>query len=214
MASRRIICSANSLAALRPVAFSGRQYSSSSKQDDVQTVTHTGQVKKENESRAWSPSYKVRIFFHSQVFEPSDYRNVRFTNSTRYVNKKWGKISTRNLRVNRVCDSFVLWMIFRYRFGERNSTERSDRTCCLVQWRRRTFRTSKSFHQFGKIDFVYSRRFRLMNQLLVLFLQDKPGDHTCGYCGLRFVKKEDHHWKWKREMFNRFANEIKSNKFS
>ncbi|XP_073987879.1 NADH dehydrogenase (ubiquinone) 13 kDa A subunit [Rhodnius prolixus] len=22
---------------------------------------------------------------------------------------------------------------------------------------------------------------------------DKPGDHTCGYCGLRFVKEDDHH---------------------
>ncbi|XP_034099169.1 NADH dehydrogenase [ubiquinone] iron-sulfur protein 6, mitochondrial [Drosophila albomicans] len=22
---------------------------------------------------------------------------------------------------------------------------------------------------------------------------DKPGNHTCGYCGLRFVKKDEHH---------------------
>ncbi|XP_039497338.1 NADH dehydrogenase [ubiquinone] iron-sulfur protein 6, mitochondrial [Drosophila santomea] len=22
---------------------------------------------------------------------------------------------------------------------------------------------------------------------------DKPGNHICGYCGLRFVKKDDHH---------------------
>nr|CAG4647614.1 EOG090X0NBY [Megafenestra aurita]SVE92819.1 EOG090X0NBY [Megafenestra aurita] len=22
---------------------------------------------------------------------------------------------------------------------------------------------------------------------------DKPGNHTCGYCGLRFLKPEDHH---------------------
>ena len=22
---------------------------------------------------------------------------------------------------------------------------------------------------------------------------DKPGNHTCGYCGLRFFKKDEHH---------------------
>lgn len=24
--------------------------------------------------------------------------------------------------------------------------------------------------------------------------QDKPGAHACNYCGLRFIKKEEHHW--------------------
>lgn len=29
-------------------------------------------------------------FVYLQAFEADDYRNVRFTNSTRYVNKNWG----------------------------------------------------------------------------------------------------------------------------
>lgn len=39
--------------------------------------------------------------------------------------------------------------------------------------------------------FISYQYYVLLNSLLPLF-QDKPGNHACGYCGLRFVKK-DHH---------------------
>lgn len=32
------------------------------------------------------------MFVYLQSFEPDDYRNIRFTNAERYVNKNWGTI--------------------------------------------------------------------------------------------------------------------------
>lgn len=33
------------------------------------------------------------MFVYFQSFEPDDYRNIRFTNATRYVNKSWGTLN-------------------------------------------------------------------------------------------------------------------------
>ncbi|XP_055296164.1 NADH dehydrogenase [ubiquinone] iron-sulfur protein 6, mitochondrial [Sitodiplosis mosellana] len=69
MACRRFIANcvvSNNLKSVRSLpALSTRAYST--EKEEITKSTHTG-----------------------QAFEPDDYRNVRFTDATRYVNKNWG----------------------------------------------------------------------------------------------------------------------------
>lgn len=149
--------------------------------------------------------YLKICWFHSiyylQSFEPDDYRNIRFTNATRYVNKNWG-ISTQNLKSWKyfIVSCSLHWYFHRHKFGRWSPTEGMHRTCCLLWWWRSTFRSSKGLHQFGKTFYSRQDLTNIFNQdssnSLITLLQDKPGAHACGYCGLRFILKDGHHHWW------------------
>ncbi|EDV31783.1 uncharacterized protein Dana_GF15523 [Drosophila ananassae] len=91
---------------------------------DIEKVTHTG-----------------------QVFDKDDYRNVRFTNATRYVNENWGIKLIEEVPPKECTERVV-------------------------------------FCDGGDGPLGHPK---------VYINLDKPGNHSCGYCGLRFVKKEEHH---------------------
>ncbi|KAH8241528.1 NADH dehydrogenase [ubiquinone] iron-sulfur protein 6, mitochondrial [Drosophila bipectinata] len=91
---------------------------------DIEKVTHTG-----------------------QVFDKDDYRNVRFTNATRYVNDNWGIKLIEEVPPKECTERVV-------------------------------------FCDGGDGPLGHPK---------VYINLDKPGNHTCGYCGLRFVKKDEHH---------------------
>uniref|UniRef100_A0A6B2EJD4 Putative ubiquinone oxidoreductase ndufs6/13 kDa subunit n=1 Tax=Phlebotomus kandelakii TaxID=1109342 RepID=A0A6B2EJD4_9DIPT len=82
-----------------------------------------------------------------QMFPDDDYRNVRFTNATRYVNQ-----------------NFAIELI----------DEVPPKEC--------TERVVSCDGGGGPLGHPK-----------VYINLDKPGAHACGYCGLRFVKKDHHH---------------------
>jgi len=96
----------------------------SEKKEEIATETHTG-----------------------QVFDKDDYRNARFKNATRYVNKNW-----------------AIDLI----------AEIPPKEC--------TERVVNCDGGDGPLGHP-----------IVYINLDKPGPQACGYCGLRFVKKEGHH---------------------
>ncbi|KAG5676250.1 hypothetical protein PVAND_006099 [Polypedilum vanderplanki] len=82
-----------------------------------------------------------------QAWDEKDYRNVRFTNASKIVNKNWA--------INLIAEQPII-----------ECTER-------VVW----------------CDGGDAR----LGHPKVYINLDKPGAHSCGYCGLRYQKKDDHH---------------------
>lgn len=120
MACRRFIANcvvSNSLKSVRSLpALSTRAYSTD--KEEITKPTHTGQVQlssdfelvlivflyvdqnriNQNVLRTirieFNSKWNSKIMFvYLQAFEPDDYRNVRFTDATRYVNNNWGTFS-------------------------------------------------------------------------------------------------------------------------
>ncbi|GAB0091822.1 NADH dehydrogenase [Sergentomyia squamirostris] len=127
MACRKILTNLPKIRVLSVRASSGQTTGvgyTQPEQEEVKKVTHTG-----------------------QVFPADDYRNVRFTNATRYVN-----------------ENFAISLI-----DEVPPTECAERVVAC---------------DGGGGPLGHPKIFINL---------DKPGAHACGYCGLRFVKKDHHH---------------------
>ncbi|CAO1338689.1 unnamed protein product [Diamesa hyperborea] len=90
---------------------------------------------------------KDEVTHTGQVYDPKDYRNVRFTNAAKIVNKNWA--------INLIEETPII--------------ECKDRIVAC---------------DGGDEHLGHPK---------VYINLDKPGAHSCGYCGLRYEKKDHHH---------------------
>lgn len=132
---------------------------------DLQAKTHTGQVRKCELCTDYETD-SLKPFPLSSGVHRLQERTLRELHS---------------LREQESCD----------RSNRRDPSQRVHRTCGFLQRRWRSFGPSQSVHQPGTSLPVPSECPCLIHTRFSL--QDKPGDHSCGYCGLRFVKKDHHH---------------------
>lgn len=201
MACRKITFNVGAIATRRQIlcspaaALCERRYSSKSKDEEIKTVTHTGQVF-DHISECYANIVQPINFykFNSISICRSSHRMTTETFDSQMPLVTWIRVLVRMP----LCEISNGWPIhlknhFSYWFNCGNTTERSDRSCGLLQRRRRTSWSSKSLHQLG----AYLRRigrFGISHSIYIVRLfQDKPGAHACNYCGLRFIKKDEHH---------------------
>lgn len=108
MACRRFIanyCASGNLKAARSLPILSARNYSTTKREDIATTTHTGQVRSKLKSFVLFLTQLLHSKIHClftifQVFEADDYRNVRFKNATRYVNKNWGTMNISTIHKN------------------------------------------------------------------------------------------------------------------
>lgn len=142
--------------------------------------------------------------FYLQSFAPDDYRNVRFTDATRYVNKNWGMLSLfvqfcarEKLKQCLLIsyDNFCSGIDLIAEVPPKECTERVvfcdggdphlGHPKVYINLVMQIFIIQTQFHSF-------LMAYNILTNLLIQ-IQDKPGPHACGYCGLRYVLKEGHH---------------------
>lgn len=138
------------------------------KTEELSTETHTGQVSSMLKN-CYANHFAIflLLLFH-QVYDPTDYRNVRFVNATRQVNPNWGIKLIAEVPPKECTERVV------YCDGGDGPLGHPKVYINLVSCERMGRKVSTVLNCNDEF-------------------QDKPGTHACGYCGLQFVKKDGHH---------------------